>query len=216
MTSVSAATSITTDVALRILGGEKPATITTPVLQYGPAKYDWRQLQRWGTSESRLPPGSEIQFREATTWEKFRREIVLGAAILLIQAVLISWLLLEHRRRHEAELQAKKQMSEIAHVTRFSMAGELQVLAHRLNRISEQHRRSRDFTLNALRYALRELLACFPVYRTYPGPDGVSEAVLGATNRVVRLQTGYVYHYAFAMMLGVAAFITWYLVGGIH
>ena len=48
------------------------------------------------------------------------------------------------------------------------------------------------------------------------GPDGVAQAVLGATSRVVKVQTGFVYHYAFAMMLGVAAFITWYLVGGIH
>ena len=48
------------------------------------------------------------------------------------------------------------------------------------------------------------------------GPDGVAQAVLDTTDRVVRLQTGYVYHYAFAMMLGVAAFITWYLVGGIR
>jgi NADH-quinone oxidoreductase subunit L len=48
------------------------------------------------------------------------------------------------------------------------------------------------------------------------GPDGVAAAVVGATSRVVKIQTGFVYHYAFAMMLGVAAFITWYLVGGIH
>ncbi|HEX4766330.1 MAG TPA: NADH-quinone oxidoreductase subunit L [Lichenihabitans sp.] len=48
------------------------------------------------------------------------------------------------------------------------------------------------------------------------GPDGVAQAVLNTTGRVVKLQTGYVYHYAFAMMLGVAAFITWYLVGGIR
>lgn len=60
-------------------------------------------------------------------------------------------------------------------IVRSSMSSELQMLAHRLNRISEQHRKSRDFTLNALRYALREVLACFPVYRTYPGPEGVSD-----------------------------------------
>ena len=72
MTSVSVTTRTTTDVALRILGGEKAAAITTPVLQYGRAKYDWRQLQRWGISESRLPPGSEIYFREPTLWDKYR------------------------------------------------------------------------------------------------------------------------------------------------
>ncbi len=54
------------------------------------------------------------------------------------------------------------------------MASELQMLAHRLNRISEQHRRSRDFTLNMLRFALREILVCFPVYRVYASPAGVS------------------------------------------
>jgi len=49
------------------------------------------------------------------------------------------------------------------------------------------------------------------------GPDGVSAAVLRVTGRVVKLQTGYVYHYAFAMLLGVAGFVTWYLFsGGAH
>ncbi|KRE16616.1 NADH:ubiquinone oxidoreductase subunit L [Bosea sp. Root381] len=44
------------------------------------------------------------------------------------------------------------------------------------------------------------------------GPDGVSARVVDVTNRVVRLQTGYVYHYAFAMLIGVAGLVTWYLV----
>jgi NADH-quinone oxidoreductase subunit L len=48
------------------------------------------------------------------------------------------------------------------------------------------------------------------------GPDGISARVIDVTNRVVKLQTGYVYHYAFAMLIGVAAFITWYLVGGVR
>ncbi len=48
------------------------------------------------------------------------------------------------------------------------------------------------------------------------GPDGVSARVIDVTQRVVRLQSGYVYHYAFAMLIGVAALISWYLVGGVH
>lgn len=44
------------------------------------------------------------------------------------------------------------------------------------------------------------------------GPDGISARVVDVTNRVVRLQTGYLYHYAFAMLIGVAGFVTWYLV----
>jgi NADH-quinone oxidoreductase subunit L len=48
------------------------------------------------------------------------------------------------------------------------------------------------------------------------GPDGVSAWVLDVTRNVVRLQTGYLYHYAFAMLIGVAAFITWFMLGGPH
>jgi len=43
------------------------------------------------------------------------------------------------------------------------------------------------------------------------GPDGVSARVLDVTRSVMRLQTGYLYHYAFAMLIGVAAFITWFM-----
>src|SRR5215831_3984713 len=45
------------------------------------------------------------------------------------------------------------------------------------------------------------------------GPDGVSARVLDVTRGVVRLQTGYLYHYAFAMLIGVAALITWFMFG---
>ena len=48
------------------------------------------------------------------------------------------------------------------------------------------------------------------------GPDGVSARVIDVAGRVVRLQTGFLYHYAFAMLIGVAALITWYLVGGVR
>jgi NADH-quinone oxidoreductase subunit L len=46
------------------------------------------------------------------------------------------------------------------------------------------------------------------------GPDGVSAWVLDVTRNVVRLQSGYLYHYAFAMLIGVAAFITWFMFAG--
>ena len=43
------------------------------------------------------------------------------------------------------------------------------------------------------------------------GPDGVAAAALNLARRAARLQTGYLYHYAFAMLIGVAALVTWYL-----
>jgi len=45
------------------------------------------------------------------------------------------------------------------------------------------------------------------------GPDGISARVLDVTRGVVRLQTGYLYHYAFAMLIGVAGLITWFMLG---
>ena len=54
-----------------------------------------------------------------------------------------------------------------------SMASEINVLGHQLNLLSEHDRRSRDFTLNSLTNAIREIIACFPIYRTYvtDGPE---------------------------------------------
>ena len=43
------------------------------------------------------------------------------------------------------------------------------------------------------------------------GPDGVAAATRTLSRRVSRLQSGYVYHYAFAMLIGVVALVTWYL-----
>ena len=45
------------------------------------------------------------------------------------------------------------------------------------------------------------------------GPNGIAARVVDVTNRVVRLQTGYLYHYAFAMLLGIAALVTWMMLG---
>jgi (1->4)-alpha-D-glucan 1-alpha-D-glucosylmutase len=56
-----------------------------------------------------------------------------------------------------------------------SMCGEVNVLGHQLDRISEQDRRYRDFTVRSLTDAIREVIACFPVYRTYVTEQGVAE-----------------------------------------
>jgi (1->4)-alpha-D-glucan 1-alpha-D-glucosylmutase len=60
-------------------------------------------------------------------------------------------------------------------IMQVAMASELNVLAHALNRIAESHRYTQDFTVNNLRDALREVVACFPVYRTYVCGDSVTD-----------------------------------------
>lgn len=61
-------------------------------------------------------------------------------------------------------------------IMKTTMASEINVLGHRLNRISEQDRHYRDFTLNNLTDAIVEVIAFFPVYRTYISASGISES----------------------------------------
>jgi len=68
-----------------------------------------------------------------------------------------------------------------------SLASEVHVLARMLGRISEKNRWYRDFTLSALTVAVREVIACFPVYRTYAEPGAeVGDSDRQVIDRAVR------------------------------
>jgi signal transduction histidine kinase len=121
----------TAAVAIRILGGEKPSEIKTPVVQFASPIFDWRQMQRWGISESRLPSGSKIYFRDPSLWEQYRWQIALIASVILIQTALIVGLLYERRRRQIAEAHSLQRVNELARMNRFATAGELSAsIAH--------------------------------------------------------------------------------------
>jgi signal transduction histidine kinase len=134
MHSIAESSRKTASAAIRILGGEKPDHIKIEPIGFAPPKYDWRELQRWGISERNLPPGGEILFREPSIWEKYRWQMALVAGVILIQGALISGLLHERRRRRLAEVESRQRLAELAHVNRYSAAGELTTsIAHELN-----------------------------------------------------------------------------------
>ena len=91
-------------VAIRVLKGE-------PISQFPPkvigteqhARYDWRELQRWNIPEQRLPAGSVVEFRQPTTWERYRWWIAGALAVALLQAALIVQLGANLVRRHRVE-----------------------------------------------------------------------------------------------------------------
>jgi signal transduction histidine kinase len=121
----------TAAVAGRILDGEKAGDIKTTPIGFATPKFDWREMQRWGISESRLPPGSKIYFRDPTVWEQYRWQILLIVSVILTQATLIIGLLYEHRRRRLAEVASLQRMAELAHLNRLATAGELSAsIAH--------------------------------------------------------------------------------------
>src|SRR5262252_4044481 len=120
--------------ALRILDGENasdiPITNSEEILR---PVFDWRQLQRWGITENRLPVGSEIRFRSPTAWEQYRWEIMAISAVLVLQSLLIAGLLYEHRRRRQAEVEASRRMAELAHMNRSAAIGQMSAsIAHEI------------------------------------------------------------------------------------
>jgi PAS domain S-box-containing protein len=93
---------VAADMAVRILNGEKPEDI--PVVMSNHAyMFDWRALKRWGLKVSDLPPGSIVLNREPSIWEIYKRYIVAGVLLLIVQAVIIFALLWQRSKRRKVE-----------------------------------------------------------------------------------------------------------------
>jgi PAS domain S-box-containing protein len=100
----------TANVAVRILRGESPQSLTAMQVAAPPA-FDWRELRRWGIGEDRLQPGSVVQFREPTAWQRYKPQIIAGATFGSVQVVLVIALLasLVKRRRAEQSLRVSEE-----------------------------------------------------------------------------------------------------------
>ncbi len=133
MNSVVEGSRLTAAVAVRILGGEKAGDINIPPIGFATPKFDWRQMQRWGISESRLPPGSEIHFREPTIWQQYFWRMLAILLALVVQTSLIVALIWEDRRRRRLEANALALANELAHMNRVITAGQLTAsIAHEI------------------------------------------------------------------------------------
>jgi hypothetical protein len=87
----------------RILAGEQPAAIAVPEAGANSDRFDWRQLRRWEISEDRLPPGSSVQFKEPSVWDQHKWPIIGIIALCFGEALLNVALLVQQRRRRQAE-----------------------------------------------------------------------------------------------------------------
>jgi signal transduction histidine kinase len=112
-------------VALRILHGEKPNDIKLSPTRYASPKFDWRGLQRWGISESRLPTGSEIHFKEPTALERYRWQIATISLAFLALLAMTTGLLVERYGRRRAEARSRSLSLEVIHLNRAAEAGAL-------------------------------------------------------------------------------------------
>lgn len=93
---------------LQIMNGKSPASIPFGGQNSIAHAYDMTQLNRWGIPVSALPAGAELKNRPCSTWEEHKIMITGGASIIILEACLIIGLIVNIRRRFQAERRAKK------------------------------------------------------------------------------------------------------------
>jgi len=90
-------------ISLRIMKGARAADIPpidTPGMRY---MFDWKQLKRWSISEDRLPPGSTLMFKEFSIWDEHKVQIIGVSALIIFQALIITYLLHQRRIKRKVE-----------------------------------------------------------------------------------------------------------------
>jgi signal transduction histidine kinase len=122
------------ELALRILQGKRPESMPVEPSAASVPTVDWRQMRRFGLSESLLPPGTLVLFRPTPIWEQYWGEIVGGLAVFVLQFSLIVTLLIERRQRRRAERRSRDLTVELAHASRLTTVGEITAsIAHQVN-----------------------------------------------------------------------------------
>jgi C4-dicarboxylate-specific signal transduction histidine kinase len=102
---------------------------------------DVHALNKWSLDEHSLPPGCEIRFAERPLWREYPLQILSALAVVLLQAALIAWLLLERQRRKRAAEQMGRAQAEtgryresLAHLVRVHAVGEMSAaIVHEIN-----------------------------------------------------------------------------------
>ncbi len=120
--------------AMSALASGRSGNETVPFAAIATLKFDARQLERWHIDESRLPPGSVVDFRQPSVWRDYRREILFVLGALGLESILIVGLLVERRARLRAEVDSRRSLSLAAHVDRrAAMATLTGSIAHEIN-----------------------------------------------------------------------------------
>ena len=123
----------TADVAVRLLNGAPPSSIRLPARVAGQPTFDWRELQRWGIPESRLPPGSIVRYRAPSLWSAYRSTVISAIGVLAIQSLLIIGLLYQRRARRRAEIESRNNLALAADASRrLTMSALTSTIAHEL------------------------------------------------------------------------------------
>ncbi len=111
------------DLALGILAGRDPATINPKLSQNRGFQVDARQLARWKMSESNLPAGTILSFKEPGLWEEHRYLVLSTVFVVLLQAIMITALIIQMLARSRAEASLKESEERWRSVFEMSTVG---------------------------------------------------------------------------------------------
>jgi signal transduction histidine kinase len=115
-----------------VLAGDKSGSRVVTVANQ--SVVDWRQLQRWGIDQARVPSNAELINYTPTVWQKYQWQIWLIGLALLAETAAIVGLLHERHGRHAAENVAGRRLLELVHLNQSATAGALSAsIAHELN-----------------------------------------------------------------------------------
>ena len=117
------------EIGVRILSGESAQKIPPQTIPSVPM-VDWRQLRRWGISETQIPPGSVVRYKEFSVWELYKWHIVAAISLIVLQALGIVWLLFTQAKRRQAEERSTgfAQLAESKHQALQQLTGRLLML----------------------------------------------------------------------------------------
>jgi signal transduction histidine kinase len=160
---------------------------------------DWRQLRRFGLSESRLPPGTEVLYREPTAWQRHRTVVLPTLGIIVAELFLIGTLLVERRRRKvaqkaadEQQLRADETRRQVTHMGRVALLGELATtISHELRQPLAAIRANADTGAKLVRRRGgtlteddREL--CDEIFRAIADDDALASDIISRVRSLVR------------------------------
>jgi len=89
--------------AVRVLEGEPADSIPIERMNAFAPQVDWRQLERWGMTEARLPAGTVVSFRPRTFWAEYKNYVLVAVVAFLAETALVAGLFAQRRRRRRAE-----------------------------------------------------------------------------------------------------------------
>lgn len=123
----------TAEVATRLLNGAPPSSVKVQPHVANQLMFDWRELQRWGIPESRLPAGSVVRYRNPSLWSEHKLTVLSAAGALVVQSLLIIGLLYQRRARQRAEVESRKHLALAVDANRRqTMAALTSSIAHEI------------------------------------------------------------------------------------